>query len=56
MKSSICSALLIATAIASLAVTLLLIPRPQTQIVLLTCPPAQGGCYFPPPSIGRLIP
>ncbi|WP_161489372.1 hypothetical protein [Pseudomonas sp. BMS12] len=54
MKTSTCATLLLA--IAGLALGLLLTPRPQPQITLLTCPPAQGGCYFPPPSIGRLMP
>lgn len=55
MKTSTCCALFAVTAIVGLAGTLIM-SRPQPQMTLLVCPAPQGGCYLPPPSIGRLIP
>jgi hypothetical protein len=56
MKSSTYAALLSAIAVGTFAASLLLINRPPVQVAMVTCPAAQGGCYFPPPSIGRLMP
>jgi hypothetical protein len=56
MKTSPFAALLIIAVACTAAAWLLISQRPAQQATALVCPAAQGGCYLPPPSIGRLMP
>ncbi|MCY1274748.1 hypothetical protein D9M68_326350 [compost metagenome] len=44
------------SAAGSAGLSVLLKDQPQRLTALTACPANQGGCYIPPPSIGRLMP